>query len=535
MRSRGHSLVFLGVILLAAALRLPALASRPMHADEAIHADRFGTLLETGDYLYDPADYHGPTLYYVTLPGAWLTGARRYVDLDEVVLRAVPAALGVALVAAHLGARSFLGTAGATGAAALAALSPALVFYSRYYIHETPLVLFSLGALLSGCWYRRRPGATPALLGGVSLGLMVATKETATLVLGSLGGALALTLLVDRWREGTWPDVRSAVRGRDVLLAVLAAVAVGGLLFTSFSRHPSGIVDAARAYALYAERASGASGHVHPWTYYLHLLLHFPSTGTPFWTEGLVVALATFGGLAGFRPRDLPGVDARVLRFLTFYTLLMLVLYSSIPYKTPWCVLGPLHGLILLAGPGAVSLIALARRGPHRILVSVLLTLCVAHLGWQAFSASFRFASDPRNPYVYAHTGTDVFVIVRRLEGLARAHPDGLSVPLQVIGRENLWPLPWYLRRFTRVDWWNGVSETASSAPVIVSTPEMEAALVRRLYDLPPPGQRPLYVSVFDRPVELRPGVVLRAYATQALWEACQRHEADARAPAPRP
>jgi hypothetical protein len=62
--------LFLVPILLAAALRFPHLASRPMHADEAIHADKFGTLLEGRGYAYDPSEYHGPTLYYLTCPRA---------------------------------------------------------------------------------------------------------------------------------------------------------------------------------------------------------------------------------------------------------------------------------------------------------------------------------------------------------------------------------------------------------------------------------------------------------------------------------
>ena len=154
-----------------------------------------------------------------------------------------------------------------------------------------------------------------------------------------------------------------------------------------------------------------------------------------------------------------------------------------------------------------------------KALVCALLVSAAAHLGWQAFSGSFRFAADPRNPYVYAHTGTDVFEIVGRLKDLARAHPDGLSMPIQVISRENLWPLPWYLRGFSNVAWWNGVSETAPNAPVILVTPDMEEALVRKLYDLPPPGERELYVGIFERPVELRPRVELRGYAARTLWE----------------
>jgi hypothetical protein len=124
-----------------------------------------------------------------------------------------------------------------------------------------------------------------------------------------------------------------------------------------------------------------------------------------------------------------------------------------------------------------------------------LATGAVAHLGWQAYSASFRFAADPRNPYVYAHTGTDVFEIVRRLEGVARAHPDRLAMPVQIMSGTNLWPLPFYLRAFTGVAWWTGVPEEARSAPVIVATPDLEEALVTMLYDRPPPGERELYVG----------------------------------------
>lgn len=529
MRSRG---IFLAPILLAAALRFPELASRPMHADEAIHADKFGTLLEGGGYAYDSSEYHGPTLYYLTLVPAWLQGAGRYVEIDEVTLRSVPAALGVALVAAHLGARGFLGTAGALVAALLAAISPAMVFYSRYFIHETPLVFFNFGALLAAGQYLRAPRVAPALLAGACAGLMLATKETAPLALGCMLLALLFTRLVDRWRGERLLPLISVVPGRHVLLALLAAVVVSAVLFSSFLGHPRGIVDAARAYGFYLDRARAASWHFHPWPYYLRLLIHFPSSATPFWTEGLILVLAVAGGAAGWAAKGVPGADSRVLRFLGYYTLLMLVTYSAIPYKTPWCLLGFLHGMVLLAGAGAVFLVRSLRGAAMRAVIGVILAAAAGHLGWQAFEASFRFAADPRNPYVYAHTGTDVFEIVGRLKDLARAHPDGSSMPVQIISRENLWPLPWYLRGQPRVEWWNGVPESAPSAPVILVAPDMEPALVRKLYDLPPPGERELYVSIFERPVELRPRVELRGYAQNGLWEEFRRREAAARPPA---
>jgi uncharacterized protein (TIGR03663 family) len=507
-----------GLVVLAAAMRLPSLPLRPMHADEAIHADRAGSLLEGRGYAYDPAEYHGPTLVYMTLVPAALRGQRTYAALDEATLRVVPAALGVALVAAHLGAAPFVGTAAALAGALLAALSPAMVYYSRYYIHEVPLVLFGLGALLAAARYLERPGPRPAALAGACAGLMLATKETAVLSLAAIAVAFVAVGGLRRTEGATGRLVR------HLAIALLAAILVTAPLFSSFFTRPQGLLDALRAYGLYLHRGSTWSWHVHPWHYYLGLLARFPASGTPFWSEAAILLLAAAGAAAGFRDRL--GRDARAVRFVAVYTAVLLAAYSAIPYKTPWCVLGFLDGLILLAGVGAVVLVRAARAKALKASAAVLLAAAASHLGWQAWAASFRYPADPRNPWVYAHTATDVFTIVSAAEALAAAHPDGRALPVQVIASANVWPLPWYLRRFPRVAWWTGVSDAAGNAPVILATPDMEAALVRRMYELPPPGERELYVPIFDRRVELRPQVELRGYATNSLWERHRQREA---------
>jgi hypothetical protein len=152
-------------------------------------------------------------------------------------------------------------------------------------------------------------------------------------------------------------------------------------------------------------------------------------------------------------------------------------------------------------------------------MVMALVASGVAQLAWQARADSFQYASDPRNPWVYAHTGTDVFLIVHEVEALAAVHPPDLAMPIQIFTRENLWPLPWYFRRYPGVRWWNGVSDTAPLAPVILATPDMEPALLHRIYEVPPPGQREMYVNMFDRYVELRPRVEVRGYVAKSLWD----------------
>ena len=272
--SRPGALVFVALAVLAAALRFTALATRPMHADEAVHADKLGSLVEGRGYAYDPAEYHGPTLYYLTLVPAWIAGARRYVDLDEATLRSVPAAVARCWWP-PTSWRPLLGTTGAWLAALFAAISPAMVYYSRYYIHEVVLVAASFGVLLCLCGCVRRPGPLAALAAGGFAGLMLATKETAPIALGCM--LLALPAAGSLASAKAQPGALA----RHAVLAVVAAFAVAALFFSSFLHHPIGVTDAARAYAHYLERATAASPHVHPWHFYLGLLAHFHSS-TPF-------------------------------------------------------------------------------------------------------------------------------------------------------------------------------------------------------------------------------------------------------------
>ncbi|GAI50799.1 unnamed protein product, partial [marine sediment metagenome] len=126
-----------------------------MHGDEAVNAIKFGSLLEEGDYCYDPHEYHGPTLNYFTLLPAWLSSAEKLTEVSEFTLRIVPVFFGLLLVLLLLLLADGLGWTTVACAAVLTAISPAMVFYSRYYIHEMPLVCFTFASITSGWRYTR--------------------------------------------------------------------------------------------------------------------------------------------------------------------------------------------------------------------------------------------------------------------------------------------------------------------------------------------------------------------------------------------
>jgi uncharacterized protein (TIGR03663 family) len=475
------ALLFLAIAAIAAAFRFPDLAARPMHADEAINADKLGTLLETGKYEYSAVEFHGPTLYYAAAGFARLHGVDNYREVNERVVRALPVFFGVFLVAAHFWLIPYLGLGASAVAALLTAVSPVMVYYSRYFIHETLLVFFTLCALLAGMAYLRGPGARLALAFGALCGLMFATKETWIIAAAAMVAAAAGSL--------KRPPIK------HIAIAAIGFLVVGALFLSSFLTHPRGIVDSVLAYGTYFARGAGVNtAHVHPWYFYFVCLRG----------EALVAVFALIGLAASNTPR-----------FLKLYTVLMVLIYCAIPYKVPWNVLSFWHATILLAGIGMVRL---ARQMP-KPLAAALVGIVVASLGWQAHAYSFEQPASPSNPWVYAHTGTDVFEIVKQLKAFSAVQPEGRAMPIQVFTRENLWPLPFYLRKYSNVRWWNGVSDAAPLAPVILATPDMEPALMHRIYEVPPPGHREMYVPMFDRDMELRPRVEVRGYVAKSLWD----------------
>jgi uncharacterized protein (TIGR03663 family) len=491
-----------------------------------VHADKFRLLLEEGFYEYEPEEYHGPTLNYLTLIPAKLVGADKLTEVTEFTLRIVPVFFGVCLILLLLPVASGLGRGAAFFAAILTAISPVMVFYSRYYIQEMLLVCFTFGAIVSGYRYSRSREIIWALLTGMFLGLMHATKETCIIAFGAMFLALFLTLLMQR-RKGT---IINIVKPSHFISGLITGVAVSALFYSSFLTHPEGIVDSIRTYTTYFNRASENSLHIQPWSYYLKMLIYFRYGDGPFWTEALIVALAVVGCIAAMTKKGASFANIPLVRFLAFYTLILTVIYSSIPYKTPWCALGFLHGMILLAGIGAVVLVKLSPNVLPRLIVMALLFEASIHLAWQAYLTEYRYFADSRNPYVYAHPTTEIFTVVRKIEEYASAHEDGYNMPIDIVcPGDDYWPLPWYLRSFGGISWSNRIVRDSDSAPLIIATPEVEGALTEKLYTLTPVEKRQMYLFLFDHPyyVWLRPEVKLVGFVRKDLWDRFQRQSVE--------
>jgi uncharacterized protein (TIGR03663 family) len=496
-------------LVLALAFRLRGPDLRPVHHDEANQAVRFGMLLETGEYRYDRNDHHGPTLYYLTLPFAWVRGQMTLASLDERTIRAVPAIFGAGLILLFPLLTGGFGRTAIAVSAFLAALSPALTYYSRSYIQESLFVFFTLAFLIALGRYALQARAVWALCAGTCAGLAYATKETSLIVLLTAAAAAALAHV---WTAapgesgGEAPPVSSGTRAGHMIAGLAAALLVSVAFYSSFFTNPAGFPESIRAFSIYIERGVGSGPHAQPWDYYLRLLAYSASGGLV-WTEGLILALALVGLLAATRRST-----ARFWpRYIGLYAVITCLAFSGVRYKTPWNLLPFYIGFVLLAGYGGAALIHGARSRVMRGLVIVVLVLAAWQLGIQNWRVNFRYPADPRNPYVYAQTSPDFLGLVQRVTDVSAFHPDRAGMLVKVIaGPYEQWPLPWYLRRMTRVGYWNRAAEASrlDDAPVIVASQDQVETVGAAL------GDR--YVSEF---YGLRPDVLLTVYIERTLWE----------------
>jgi predicted membrane-bound mannosyltransferase len=200
------------------------------------------------------------------------------------------------------------------------------------------------------------------------------------------------------------------------------------------------------------------------------------------------------------------------LRFVALYTLLSTLVYSLIRYKTPWNLLPFYLGMVILAGGGAAFLLRAAQKRWLRAVVLYLLVVSLGHLAFQSRRANLQYHADPRNPYVYAHTSTDFLRMVERIHDLVPLHESGRALLVKVVADPyTTWPLPWYLRGFPNVGYWQEAAEAGGfeGVPLVVASPDQIDALAPLL------GDR-YQVEFYG----LRPEVPIALCIELSLWEA---------------
>jgi len=464
------------------------LFDRTFHPDEANQAFAVGKLLETGSYTYNPADHHGPTLYYAAAPVQRLCGATGTSSLEEIPLRSVPLAFAVlTLVFAFLAARRLVADRLLPLRSSLAstilkslfgllplATLPILFFFSTYFIQETLFGCFLAGMFWCGteyfhainCTGRIKPG-TWAMFLGVFAGLAFATKETSVIAFFSAAAAGAPFLLAAR-RNGTSLPPKAATHA---VVALAAGLLTAVVLFSSFASNWSGVYAAfVEAPLSYIGRAGGsaasdgAADHVHEWWWYFKVLF-----GNPIFNCRWLGALFLIGIAAAYRRPSKP------VAFVSLYAAVSLAVYSLVPYKTPWCMLTVVEAIafaaglnMVVAGEGfsrkEIRTMAAWRGLLRNPLLHVALVALVVVTQYKQCRKINIYPDSPLIPYNYANASWDVKNAAEfTMEKLAE-EKDPEAYAAVCLPADMTWPLPWYLRK-AKAGYWHSIDSLPMSLP----------------------------------------------------------------------
>ena len=114
-------------------------------------------------------------------------------------------------------------------------------------------------------------------------------------------------------------------------------------------------------------------------------------------------------------------------------------------------------------------------RARHRALRIAMKAACIfvgavtaALIAHDTRQLVFLHPTDEANPYAYAHTSEDLLGLPVEIERLARQ--SGIASPRIAVIAADPWPLPWYLRRYPNVGFWQPGQQPGSADFYITST-----------------------------------------------------------------
>ena len=430
----------IGILTLAAALRVALLDIKPPHFDEGVNGWFADQMTRSGYFRYDPTNYHGPLHFYAVFLSQTLFGRNLWALRLPAVVASLLAVWSMLRFQEHFGALA------ARVAALAMAVSPAYVFYGRYSIHESWMVFFSAVFLwgVLGLWEKGERRFLFALL--VAASGMILTKETYALHIGSffLAGPVlwlwqkllpshpGLPLARQQW---TWKDLMTGAA-----IALFAIVFFYSGTFLDFQAL-SGLYE---AFAAWLHTGVEAAGHekkiyqIGPLNYYwVALMARYE------WPALLGLGLCL---------RYIAPSDAR-LRYLAVYGCGVLVAYSLIPYKTPWCIISILWPFYLILGSGMAVPAAQSVRQLVYVLPRFVVAISLAASVFLCVRLNFFRFTNEKEPYVYVQTFPEIETLTKPLLEMARKDPRYYHVHGQIL-LDSYYPLPWMLGDFTQIGYY---------------------------------------------------------------------------------
>lgn len=404
MKNSTEKIILIIIIIFIILSRLIFLNIRPLHHDEGVNYFFAKQIMDTGTFKYDALNYHGP-LYFFAL---WLSFI--IFGVSEFSLRLPAAIFGIVLIITILFIRSKQNYNKYILSLFLL-ISPSILFYSRYSIHESAFILFSFLSIYSFTRILETKNLNNLPLFASSLALLITTKETGIIIL-----LILFILSIINFKE--IKKIKPKENVNIIILSITFFLLIYMILFTSFFTNLNGLVDSVKSYLPWTERGFTEQGHQKPFNYYLLLILQY---------EFPLFILALLGLFYACKNRK-----NIFLRNISIWFILTFIIYSLINYKTPWLIINITLPMTILAASG-LNLIKKTK------LKIILILITIIYLAFFSIYFNFIHPWQSDNPFAYVHTDPDVLNLIKELN---QNYKQNSSI---LIASDTYWPLPFYL------------------------------------------------------------------------------------------
>ena len=440
--------IFLLILIIAFIIRFWQLDLKLLHHDEAIHAWFSYELLTRGAWSYDPS-YHGPFLYFVTAGMFSLLGD------SDLVARILPALFGFLLIPLVwcIWRIGYIDKQQTILAALLLALSPNMVYFSRFLRHDIFMLFFTFLLLVAILYYFEYGQTRYAIIGAIATAGALSCKEEMPVILLIFASFFIFALYRGKFRLP--PGWRY-----DLALGAFIVIAIMSILYSAFGAHIDTLVG--QNFAL---NTTGWYKAIEHWTamhnqqrlggpLYFYIPLYFLYE-LPIFVLAIIGTLQFLG-----KGLDLPLIIRRLknrikyygsatptaelaaislqqlknkgpvysksdefFRFCVYWMIMVMAFYAVVGEKVPWLIIPQLLPMCF---------VAVYKLSWQKIVFAIVGCLFLVVMTWHvAF-----IPVDINEPIVQVQNSEDLREVMRLID--ASDHI--------VVASKNYWPLPWYYR-----------------------------------------------------------------------------------------
>jgi uncharacterized protein (TIGR03663 family) len=455
--------ILLSIFLITIFLRFWQLDLKLLHHDEAIHSWFSYELLTKGSWAYDPS-YHGPFLYYVTAGMFSLFGD------SDLVARLLPALFGALLIPLvyciyRIG---YIDKRQTIFAALFLALSPDMVYFSRFLRHDIFMLFFTLLLLVAVLYYFEFGKTRYAIIAALAIAGGLSCKEEMPVIIL----IFASFFLYSLWRK----KIRLPADWRyDLLIGFFLVIGILSIMYSAFGAHietligqnlqlnTTGWYRAVEHWtAMHNQQRLGG-----PWFFYIPLYLLY---------ELPILILAIIGTIqfvgkdihpslfikqiqyriqyrgSAIPISDLAAISTQQLKiqkreysksdaffgFCIYWMILIMAFYAVVGEKVPWLIIPQLLPMCF---------VAVYKLNWQKMVFAIAGCLFLILITWHvAF-----IPADINEPIVQVQNSEELREVMRLVD--ASDHV--------VIASKNYWPLPWYYRgdRWNKIKFYGDITD----------------------------------------------------------------------------